>query len=66
MQKVGIAVDNYKLETFEKELSKRGYEIHEIVKAPRNTSLIRVNIEDNQILEFGKLVETINLTFRRN
>ena len=63
---IGIACDDYKLKKFEKELTKKdfGYEIQKGVT--KDTKLIQVQAEKNQLKELENLCKNVELHFKRS
>jgi hypothetical protein len=66
MKKVGIVVDNYKLEKFKSELTKKGFTDFDVTPFTKGCSTIRVNVPDDQIKEVGKICTLCELHFKRS
>lgn len=65
MKKVGVVVDNYKLEVFKNELRARGW----IIKTSpftKDTTTIQVDVADEEVVEVYKLCKKLELHFKRS
>lgn len=62
----GIAADNYKLDKFKSELIKAGYYKFEINSFTKDTSIIKVEIGNNDISIFKNICESVELYFKRS
>lgn len=65
MKIIGIAADNYKLNKFKKELTKKEFSF-EIIPFIDDTSTIKIQIEDDQVDEIRKLCQLVELHFKRS
>ncbi len=61
---IGIAVDNYKLSKFKRELKKNGFKNFEIIELSATESLIRIKISNSKYHKLKKLVQNLNLFFQ--
>lgn len=66
MKKVGIVVDNYKLDRFRKALNDKGFTDYDIMPFTANTSTIRVNVEAKKVSEIYKICQLVELHFKRS
>lgn len=66
MKKAGIVADNYKLEKFKKELTKKGFTDFEVFPFTKDTSTIQVNIPEDKIMEIKKICQFVELYFKRS
>lgn len=64
MKTTGIATDNYKLNKFKKELTKKGFTDFEIEPLINETSLISLKIQDHQLGEIKKICEKVEFYFK--
>jgi|AntRauTorckE6833_2_1112554.scaffolds.fasta_scaffold01397_7 hypothetical protein len=64
--KAGIAVDNYKINKFKKELNKNGFTDYEVFPFTKDTSTIKVEVEKENLAEIKKLCIEIELHFKRS
>lgn len=65
MKKVGIAADNYKIETFEKELKKAGFHDYEVFPFCEETSIIKVNVLNYDVTIIGQLIKRVEEGFKQ-
>lgn len=49
MKKVGIVVDNYKVNRFKSELTKKGFTDIELHAFTKDCTTIRINVQDDQV-----------------
>jgi hypothetical protein len=65
MKKVGIVVDDYKLDKYKKDLIKKGYTDINVKPFVNNTSVIQVRVLDNQVPDVHKICQLADLYFKR-
>ena len=63
--KVRICSDNYKLEKFKEELIKNGYTDFKITPFIENTSIIKVEIREDEISKFKNVCTLVELYFKQ-
>ena len=61
----GIVVDNYKLDSFKKQLTGGGFPEFEVVPFTTGTSTIKVSLEKSQLPTLELLVKKMELNFKR-
>lgn len=66
MKKVAIVADNYKLEKFKKELTKKGFIDFEIFPFTPDTSTIKVNVQEKEVNEIHKICQLVEIHFKRS
>jgi hypothetical protein len=67
MKKVGIVCDNYKVDRFKQELTAKGFTDFDVTPYKKNeTTLIRVNVADDQVNEVAKICKQVELHFKRS
>ena len=59
-KKIGIAVDNFKIDTFKKALEKADFKKYEVLPFTDGTSLIRVFTDDSHLLKLQRLCAETN------
>ena len=66
MKKVGIVADNYKVERFKKELTKKGFT--DFVTSPftAETTTIAVNVPDDKVSEVHKICRQVEIHFKQS
>ena len=62
--KIGICSDNYKLEKFKEELIKNSYTEFDITSFTEDTSIIKVEIQDSDIVKFKNICTLVELYFK--
>lgn len=63
---LGVALDNYKVKYFNQELIKKGYEVEDAtIKFNEGVQIIQINCPKEKVLELGKLIESLEATFKR-
>ena len=65
MKKVGITVDNYKLEKFKNELRGMGWEL-ETFPLTKDTTVITIHVEEKEVVEVYKLCKKLELHFKNS
>ena len=63
MKTIGIVIDNYKQQKFEKELTSGGFADYKITPFTTKTSVIKVTTEENKITKLQKLCEKLQRSF---
>lgn len=71
MRKIGVAVDDYKLDKFKEELVERGFPNFEVFAGvTKDTKLIRVEVEDKDFgtatTAIGRLCRKMEYHFKRS
>jgi len=66
MKKIGIVVDNYKLDRFKKELGKAGLKDFDVVPFTEDTSTIKVNTPKDRIADVKRICQSVELHFKRS
>lgn len=66
MKKVGIVVDNYKLEKFKSELTGKGYKDFTTSKFTKDTTSIMVQVDEDKVMDIKKLCQRLELHFKRS
>lgn len=61
---VGIAADNYKVNKFKKTLSKKGFEIMDVVKFNEDVQIIQVSCPTKEFQRLSKLIKSIEVLFK--
>jgi len=65
MKKVGITVDNYKLEVFKNELRGMGWNI-DTYPLTKDSTLIQVKVTEDEVVEVYKLCKKLELHFKHS
>lgn len=67
MKKVGIVVDNYKLEKMEQELKKANFNDYKVAgKFTKDTTAITVEVQDNEVNKINAIVSLVERHFKRS
>jgi hypothetical protein len=66
MKKAGIVCDNYKVDKFKEELTAKGFTDFDVNGYAPGTTIIRVNVEDDQLVEVHKICKQVELFFKRS
>lgn len=67
MKKVGVVVDNYKVARVKKELEKANFSDYTVVgNLTPDTTVITINVEDNQVNKIGAIVSVVEAHFKRS
>jgi uncharacterized protein YaaQ len=67
MKKVGIVVDNYKVERIKKELIKANFTDFTVVgNLTKDTTVITINVEDKHVNKIGAIVSLVETHFKRS
>lgn len=62
----GIVVDNYKLDSFKKQLTENGFGDFNVVPFTKKTSTIKVEYEQSNFDKLKRLVKTTELNIKRS
>lgn len=62
---VGVAVDNYKVNKFKKTISKKGFEIKDIVKFNDDVQIIQVNCPKDKVYKLGQIIQSLEAFFKQ-
>ena len=65
MKTIGIGADNYKLDEFKKELKARGFTNLKVFSITKNSSVIKLEINDDQIDEISNICKTVEINVKR-
>lgn len=65
MKRVGIVADNYKLETFKKELTNNGFPTFTVTPFTVNSSTIQVMAKESDVVKLGNVIAFVELGFQR-
>ena len=65
-KKIGIIADNYKLEKFKKELTKKGFTDYSIEPFTKDTSTICVVADENRLGQIKALCQVVEMHFHRS
>jgi len=59
----GVVMDNFKKDTYTREIEKAGFEISETTPMGADTVLIKVTMPAHRVLEFGKLLQRLEFKY---
>lgn len=65
MKKIGIVADNYKLETFRKELANNGFPTFTVKPFAVNTSTIQVIAKEDDVVKLANVIRFVEIGFQR-
>ena len=66
MKTAGIVADNYKLDKFKEELTKKGFTDFKIVPFEKDTSTIKVQFREDQLKEIHAICSLVEIHFKRS
>jgi hypothetical protein len=65
MKKIGITADNYKLDTFQKELANNGFPTFTVSPFTVNMSVIKVMVKEDDVVKLGNVIRFVEMGFQR-
>lgn len=66
MKTAGIVADNYKVDKFKEELIKNGYNNFKVTPFTKDTTTIKVTVEDDKVKEIYKICQLVEMHFKRS
>ncbi len=65
MKRIGVVVDNYKLEKFKEEFDKEKFK-YEIFPLSKSVTTIKITIEDSKVNDVAKICKKLTLHFNNS